>query len=277
MAEELDPTLEAIIRQAVRDHAREEDAVKDHPTVDALVDFQEGLLEGEAAEALRQHLEECSACAAQLERLEGWDPDEEAEPDLLLSPDELAHQRRRFEERLEEEGLLEDTPRRAAPVIALQEARRPRTVRLPLAAIYILAALGLGFLLGTLRDSPQTPEVLLAENPLFQSLTAEGDGALRSSGEEIALRPEFDGLVLRLHYPDQTPHESYQAEVLTDSGTLVRSWEDLPRQPSGTFVLAIPRGDLEDGSYTVKLAAQDRGKSVPLATYRFTVARPSDP
>ena len=280
MAEELDPKLEAIIDQAVRDHARSTDRVgedvMDHPTADTLVDFHGGLLEGEEAEAVRTHLKKCEECAYDLSRLGTWDPATPADPELLPSEEEVEQQRRRFEDRLVEEGLA---PKKAASeemvaasVVPLHRERRPRTVSQAMAAILALAALGVGFWLGTLGKSPPGPQIVDMENPLFQSLTAEDAGSLRSSGEEIPLSSEFDALVLRLLFSDLTPHETYKAEVTSASGKMIRRWDNLPRQPSGTFVLTLLRKHLDGGIYTVTLSGRDGETETALATYRFIVA-----
>ncbi len=276
MAEELDPKLEAIIDQAVRNHAREaagqEGAVMDHPTVDALVDFQGGLLSGPEAEAVRVHLEGCPDCAEDLARLRPWDPAQPADPALLPSAEEIAVQRQRFEERLAEEGLNAGKVDTLAPVVPLRTPRTQRTsrtLRLPLAAALAVAALGVGFWLGSLWGISSEPAPRVAENPFFQTLQGDGQALRRSSGDEIRLPPGFDSLILRLTLDDVTPHEAYRAEMVNEAGKILHHWHGLIRQPNGSFLVTLPTGELEDGTYSVHLVGRDHLQDQVLSTFGF--------
>jgi Putative zinc-finger len=272
MAEPLDPTLEEIIDQAVQDHARhrvwDEDRVSEHPSVDALARFQEGLLSDEDAAVVRAHVDACSDCAEDLERMEAWDAAAAVDESLLPSAEEVAQERLVFERRLVAEGLSQAVSAPKAPVVPL----RPRwsgLYRFSLAAAALLATLVVGIRLGSLRDGTVDPETMTGATPLLYSLRAQGEAPRRSSGEEIDWPAEFDSLVLRLLLGDVTPHESYRAEITDQAGEIRHRQADLPQQPNGSFILTLPRGALAAGSYKVRLLARDGDDEQVLATFSF--------
>jgi hypothetical protein len=281
MAEQLDPRLEEIIDQAVRDHARDHsrhgNPMSEHPTVDTLVRWQEGLLSADEAAAVRGHVGACSECAEDLEGLEAWDSDEEnLDESLLPSAEEVAEERRRFDQRLAAEGRTGMASTEKAPVIPLRRPRPAWPYRFLLAAAALLATLLAGVWLGTRLDRPPDSRPATSKTPFFASLRAQGDAPRRSSGEEIEWPPKFDSLDLRLLLGDVTPHESYRVEVLDAAGEVRYRHDDLPQQPNGTFVVSLPREALSAGSYTVRLLARDGDEEQELATFPFLL-RPIQP
>lgn len=281
MAERLDPRLEEIIDQAVRDHsrdgARHGDPMNEHPTVDTLVRWQDGLLSADEAAAVRRHVGACSECTEDLEGLDAWDSDEETvDESLLPSAAEVAAERRRFDQRLAAEGSTGMPSAEKTPAIPLRRPRPGWLYRLPLAAAALLATLLAGVWLGTRLDRPPDSRPATSKTPFFASLRAQGDAPRRSSGEEIEWPPKFDSLDLRLLLGDVTPHESYRVEVLDAGGEVRHHHDDLPQQPNGSFVLSLPRETLAAGSYTVRLLARDGDEEQELATFPFLL-RPIQP
>lgn len=272
MVEDSPPGADAIIAQALRDHAQQEDqdSVMEHPTPGSLVDFQEGLLASQEADAIRVHLEVCDDCAGDLERLGHWDPAEPLDEEYLPSPEELTKQRQRFDLRLAS---------KASRTLELPGSSSSRDsggsswqFSMPLAATLILGALGLGFWLGALRTSlPEIDTGVAVENFLFHTLSAEEGDLERSAGEQVQVSSEFEAIVLRLLTGDLTPYDAYAVELVSEDGTVKKRWTDLARQPNGTFLLVIQKEGLSTGNYEVVVWGRAGREETVISTFRFVL------
>ncbi len=268
MVQDNSPEADAIISRALKDYAQQDqDSSMEHPTADALVEYQEGFLASNEAAAIHAHLEECPECAGDLERLGHWDPAEPPDEEFQLSAEELAEQRQRFELRVASKASLAPELPKIAPNKSMGSSWR---FPLPLAATLILGALGLGFWLGTLQNFPQAKDQGLAvENLLFHTLSGQEGDLERSSGEQVEVAPEFDAIALRLLTADLTPYEEYVAELVAEDGAVTKRWADLARQPNGTFLLVIPKEGLGAGNYEVVLLGRAGREEAVISTFSF--------
>ena len=260
----MDERLEAAIDEAAHALARKERGMMEHPSIDELVDYQEGRLDAEEAARVRHHLAVCQDCADDLLDLEDWDAAEPTvDPSLLPSPEAIAARRQAFEEMVQAEERIPAATRPMRPTPS-----DSWKVLLPLAASVILAATGIGFWLAAGDTSLRH-----GDHPFLFNLVPEGSGTSREAEtHSVEVPAGFDLLVARLNVSDLTPFEAYRAEMSDSQNNVVWVAEDLQRLPGGSFSILLDRFELDAGSYQLKLLGEQGQDEVLLETYSFTLS-----
>lgn len=286
-----DHGFDAPVVEAVRE-LRGEMAVTPHPDIDELVAYQEGHLEGEAAERVRHHLVACSRCAREMLQLEildqepgeGWEPD-----DAEVEADFQALRRRIAEAEAEEAAGSAPSP--VVPIVAAPARPiRPAAPATPFAGRrhrdpWRLVALAASALLAVVLLSVWWTGVFgpggdrrAPSNPFLFDLAPEGAADVRSAdtAPTIEVPADLDPLVARLLLGDQTPYDSYQVTALDARGKLLLRLDELSRQPNGSFLATLPRSSFPPGVYRLTLTGVLDGETTELATYAFRITDSRD-
>ena len=255
----------AIDRTALQLAGEAEAAVNDHPGVEELVAYQERRLTSEDAESVRQHLVACSQCAREVLELEEFHLDEPGDAALLPSPEETTEDWVDFRRRV----TLEP------PEVGFRADRVSWWV---LAASVAVAA-GIGYWAAVLNqgDGAAPSPLLIPAYPLFHDLVPDREALSRDAAPGILLERSVDQLLLRLNLGDQTPHDTYRAEIFDAVGASVWNQPQLRRQPAGQFIVPVPRGKLSSDRYRVELIGTRGGEDIVLATYTLVLSNVPDP
>ncbi len=264
---------EAAFDSAVDHVARElaekaQAAVTSHPEPEELIAYQERRLEADAAERLRQHLVDCPSCAREMLELEDFDLDAPTAPDLLPSPEATARDWEAFERQVAREHASTAVP--GAPEPAPRVVSRRRRELWQLAASLLIGLSGLAFwIAGLARTAPSGANA--PSHPFVFDLVPDGEDIRRDAAmsRDVAVPVGMDSLIARLYLGDQTPHDAYRAEILDAGGTPVWSQPELKRQPAGQFAVLVERGELDAGSYRLRLVGTTGSQETVLATYGF--------
>lgn len=266
-------TVDRHIDLAARVYARElESELKAHPEAEELVAFHEGLVESARAETIRRHVVACQQCAEELGHLNAFDLDEGAGEEDSAAVEAAARSWERFREH------PDDRPRRP---LLWSGGRRvfsagTRSSGWTLAASVVFALIGaVSLYLADRAAYPHDATSLDGESPfVFDLLPSEESGRRDlTTSESVEVPPEMNLLVPRLLLGDQTPYARYSALLTGPSGEIVWRQTGLRRQPSGAFVLIIPRAQVPPGEYVLRLLAdEDAGAAVELASYPFRLS-----
>ncbi len=251
----------ALGAQAIAD---EEATMTDHPGTTELVSYQERRLTEAADQRVRRHLAVCEECAREVMALERFDLDQ-ADPELLPSPAEVARGWEVFQQEIARETLrpnLDDVDSLLPPPESL-------AARLPMLAFAasIMLALGLGYLASGLFRGGDTDY----KNPFMVDLLPDGAVTTRdvANTQDFAVPEGMDLLILRLNLGDQTPFADYRAEILDADGEIRWRQEGLKRQPAGQFIVWVGRAEVPTGSYELRLFGIGSSEPKILTTYSF--------
>ena len=268
MAEREETALDGALDEATRDLVRKEmGLMTDHPSNQELLDYQEGRVGTEAAEALLRHLSFCRDCADDLLELEDWDSRLPEDGASFPTPASMAARRLAFEKRV----AVSQSPG--------GQASRPWRVPASLAAGLAAASLVLGFLLGGFGlgglGSSESTSSAPVDRPFVSDLVPDGATPVRAGIDpEVRVPAGMNPLVLRLNLGDQAPHDTYRADLHAASGEAIRSFENLVRQPAGSFAVLLDLDDLAPGSYRLSLSGRSAGAEAVLAVYSFDLSYP---
>lgn len=272
-----DATFDAAVDRAARDLADEaRRAVSEHPEVDEIVAYQEGRLGGDRAAELRRHLMACPACARELLQLEDFDIDQPVEPALTPTAEETAKDWAEFQQRTAEDEsvasvfeIADHRPSGATPTGSTAPARG----RWLVAASILIATTGLAFWITGLlqRAGPPVPIPAASWNPFGFDLLPDGESRVRAAADEkeVAVPPKVNLLVARLKLGNQAPHDSYRAELFDAAGNADWSQSELRGQPTGEFIIVVPRASLPADRYLLRLFGITGSEETLLATYSF--------
>jgi hypothetical protein len=248
------------------------------PSPDEVLAFVEGRLEGAERERVADGIAAFPA-AARLARDLARFPDVAADrqPGPLSAAD-AADLWRRIDPRLEEarSGAGPDArpaeepgaPVRSAPAPPPAAPRRSRVPWWAAAAAVLLGAvLGVAGQRLADRDLPQP-------NPEIRTLTPRGEGTTRGGAAQRPPTPRDPvRLVLILEFAGAAEGELYRLVLRDRAGRELWATGDLRREADGSFALAIPRGFLGAGEYTLELHRPGDRAAPPLAVYDLDLRR----
>lgn len=234
-----------------------------HPSVDELIAYQGGRLDGDAERRVQDHLVVCRDCLDHLDELAGF----------------VA----------EKGGAGETAPAADLATAAAWRALRPRLVaapprRLPrwaqaAAAALLVAAVGLGLwgldrqaevrALGERLAELSQPRPGAAIVDLYPASAARGQGAPPAPAELPA-----DGFVtLVVNLPPDAPPGPYRLEIADAVGDRLWSGGGFEASRLGTLRLGLPEAYLPPGVHTLRLAAAGEEESW-IETYPLRVGAP---
>lgn len=243
-----------------------------HPTFDELVALTIDELPSRRAHEIREHLLDCEECLAQMRELLRL-PEAPPSPDLVISDSEQAAAWSRLAATLDAEDAkaIGETPPplRALPGSAPSKPMaEPRAVAprrfsvgwLPLAATILLSA-GLGYL-ARQPESPEKDPVAGAEVAylISQEFLLRGEGEAEDSSVKC---PPVGGTYVWVMTFTKQPADATEAQVtlLRKGGETIRL-SPKPINDKGQVVLALPWDLIDDGKYTVELAAGGDGELI---------------
>lgn len=237
---------------------------QEHPDPDRLLAYQEGALPAADREAVQEHLAHCPPCARVVLDFRTFPEVELIDPELALEEDEVEASWERLRE-----GLPP-----AAPPATVPAARRRPLFATPqmgwaLAAVLLVAAVGLAFWVVELRSELARPRL----NLYLADLVPPAASIERTEGGEqlLAVPPEADHLLLLLNLADPRSYPEYEAEILGAGGDRIWHRRGLARSPDGHFTLELPRGFLPEGSYRLRLYGLAGGQREPVVDYDFGI------
>jgi hypothetical protein len=252
---------ESTIRALIEDIAEQErEGEREHPSTEELVAYQERTLPEAGADAIREHLALCPACAALVLDLEDF-PEEDDEP----MADEPRLTEAEHAEDLAE--LLAALPQGKAPAPA------PGPRWLPLAAGILIGVLGVGLWLTGVPVPWAAPEParLTAVMDLYP-LEMEN----RAPDIAIVLYREDAGkpLLLQLNTLGLDSRDRFHLRIYS-GGTLVTELHPVRLLSGGQIVLEVDPAifSQEDVRMTLHKVGQP-ADAEPLATYEFQVLQP---
>ena len=236
----------------------------EHPSVDRWIDYSEGRLTEDEADALQEHLLSCRPCIDLLLDLEAFNAVEEESP--LPNPSVVS---------LEKEATWR-TIRSALerPAAASPRPRRRWTLPHALAASFFLAMVGLSALnlsqqreLGTLRE--QVAREQLQPNMAIHDLLP-GTHRSRSSGVTFEVPAESSHFTLILNLDQDSEAEQYRVIFVDSQGVTTLQVGGL-KPIDYTLTLGLSRQLLPAGKYEVELfeAGDDDGSREPAETYQL--------
>lgn len=257
---ESDERLDAAIREAL---AEERSAPPgDHPEPDVLLAYHEGGLSEEEAERIREHLVECEACADVILDYAAFPDLEPPAEEDRLTPAELRHDRQALEARIGSGGR--------------SRWSRAEYAALPAAAVFLLAALGLGIWGWQLRGNVAELEATVAElrAPESVELVTLSDPEEGTRGvERIVLQLDTEGLVVLSLPWTSDGFSRYSIDLRSaDDEIAVRELE-VEEQDRGGFAVKLARDLFEPGENVLELYGHREGERVLLARYPVA-ARP---
>jgi hypothetical protein len=262
-----DPEAHRLIDLATGAYAQKlESQVTAHPVSEALVAYQEGRLVPAQAEQVRNHLVVCPSCAEAFQRLDEFDRELEDQDLTVLIAPSAKQSWTRFHKLSSMEAVR--LPARKTRFSLLTSTSRWPTWALA-ASILLAAAGGFSFYLSLFQHNASKQS--LGSNPFVFDLWPDGwDARRNSTGIEIINVPvEMDPIVPHLLLGDQSNYSSYSATLSSASGEILWKQSGLRRQPSGGFVLLIPRAGVPRGDYMLRLLGEQQGSSRVLASYTF--------
>lgn len=245
--------------QAIRRMAAEDRRTRtDHPDPEELLAYHERRLPEAEAERVRDHLAGCPECARVVLDFEAFPDLEPPSEEYRLLPAEVERERRALKARLEA---------RSRPVWKRHQ------VLLPLAATFLLAALGMG------------AWALALQERLERATGPRGDvwiaADLRPTSEPLrgpeptARVPEWaDRAILLLSLRPGQQHEAYRVDVVGPEGRLLVSDLPVQRAPDGYLAVDVPRDLLEPGELRLELSGSAGGRWERVAEYRVELAEP---
>lgn len=207
---------------------------QEHPPVEELSYYLEGLLDENEEKAIRQHLVYCQKCA-----------------DLVLALKEPLG----FDvaEVLAEERLPEPIPFAIPNPPPSRNPVPPKRRRISMSWASIAAVLIIGLLfVFTNHPEPSKPGI---ENPIL--LRMPSSLTVRSPVQIVTLPDDYTSLLVEMSYSDLRAFDSYYMELHSPEGNTTR-FDNFQQLPGPLFLKAIPRALLDPGVYSLKLFGQDR-------------------
>lgn len=275
--------LDTAIERTGRDLIAEaRSAVTDHPRLDELIAYQENRLSETATERVRRHLLACPECAEDVLSFDRFDQEAEddayyPEPAVTKQAWETFKQRVEYED--EQQGHRRRFPERghSQPEVARPATSFPRWLLLAASITFMVSGLSF-WIVGLARFSGTEVATtrLASDTPFLVDLLPDAERLRRdaSPGEDVRSPAGMDALAFRLLIGDQTPRAGYVVEIVDAGGEVVWTRDGLPRQPTGDFVVLVPRAELPNGRYQLRLLAKEDGQPLLLATYSLRLDDP---
>ncbi len=228
---------------------------KDHPSPDVLLAYHERALGAEEADRIQEHLVACTECAQVILDFAAFPRVEPREESHRMSPEELDDQWLDLEREIR---------RRRQPWWQRRE------ILLPLAAIFFLAAVGLGAWSMVLRQRLQALRGPSGDVLVTAELWPGGDQT-RGGREAIELPGWARRVVVQLSVPSATDFERYGVDVYGAGGTRVVTGFPVHADPDGLFSVELPRSALTAGEARIELFGLTDGRRVLVAQFPFAV------
>lgn len=251
---ESDERLDAAIREALA----EERAVLpgEHPDPEVLLAYHEGELSEAEAERVREHLVECDACTDVILDFAAFPDLEPPAEEDRLTPAELRHDREALEARIGSGGR--------------SWWSRAEYAALPAAAVFLLAALGLGIWGWQLRGNVVELEATVAELRAPESVelvTISDPDEVTRGGEPIVLQLDAEGLVVLSLPWSGDGFSRYSIDLGAADDELSLRELEVEEQVLGGFAVKLSRDLFEPGENVLELYGHREGERVLLARY----------
>jgi Putative zinc-finger len=261
MAEERDRRF-SMLRDLVRETGLE---ANEHPPVERLFAYQEGLLSGVEETELQDHLTLCPDCTRMVLELSGAVEPEVPDAETALPEERMAKLWPAMRRRL---------PR---PFPSLEAAPRRRSferLALPLAASLFLATAGASLWSWSLLQRNRelaSPRVNVEVRDLVP--LGEEREARRGRGDEAGVPRGAQAVLLILNSADLRSFPSYRAEIRElPSGKVLWAGSGLRRSARGNFTLQLPLPLPGSGRYRIQLLGVEGDRREPLATYEVDLS-----
>jgi hypothetical protein len=217
----------------------------DHPDLDRLHAYHADELTAEGDLEIQEHLAVCGRCTELLLDIQRFTvplvPEEAG-----LSEFERAAGWRQLRTRLDQDGFF-------------TRGRRPRRQVAAVAAIFLLAVLGLSIYTLTHRAEP------------WSSQTLEPLDSHRGGPTEVEeVKPP---VTLVLRSSAETPFPEYRAEIRDLAGRTVRVVPRLRQNVAFEVELKLDRGDLPPGEYRLNLMGLRNGRPEKVGEYGFRIPK----
>ena len=256
----------ALLAQAV------ERGFEEHPSPEELVSYHRDELPPSAADAVQEHLTYCRDCASLLLDLPGFFEPPDASTAGTDSLDDALNQLR---EQVETPAV-ETATLPALPARILADRRS----LLALAAIGLAAVSLIGWLDSFRRSRSLEQQLVEATRPRFgvriEDIAASGDRSVGADSTTVSIQVESDRTILILNPVENLGYTRYQGRILDQEEHLVASDEMLEPTRFGTFTLALARGFLRPGRYTVEVYGSFEAQRALVGRWDFVIPEPSE-
>ncbi len=249
---ESDERLDAAIREALAEERAAPPG--EHPDPEVLLAYHEGELSEDEAEGVREHVAACEACADVILDFAAFPALEPPSEEDRLTPAELRHDREALEARI-------------------GAGRHPWWSRseyaaLPAAAVFLLAALGLGIWGWQLRGNVME----LQEASSVELVTLSEVSEVDRGGQPTVVHLDAEGPVVFFLPRPSAGLARYSLDLRTpDDGLALRELE-VEEQDLGGFAVRLPRDLFEPGENVLELYGHREGERVLLAQYPVVAA-----
>jgi anti-sigma factor RsiW len=228
-----------------------------HPAPDELLAYHERRLPPKEDDRVQEHLVRCEECARVVLDFKAFPDLEPPDEARRLSEADVETQWRALERKLAEHG---------------RPLWRRARVGLPLAAVFFLAALGLGFWNVALHqkiavlDGPRGDVHILAD-----LRPAEGNVS-RGAEKQTDVPAWARRLVVLLNLPtgEGAGYQHFEVDVSSEEGPVFTA-VPVRRNPSGGFTVDVPRRKLSRGRHVIELYGLEGGSRTLIAEYSVVV------
>lgn len=237
----------------------------EHPSPERLLDYHQRKLSPAVADRVLDHLVDCERCSRVVLDFEAFPHLEPPSPEHRLDPAELEERWRDLERAVAEQAV---------------PSWRRRQILLPIAAVFLAAAVGLGLWGATLYREVSALRGTGGGLEVVADLLPTTEG---TRGGERTVHPaaEAERFVFVLVDPGGAPGRGptdaagppYAVDLVTADGEVVLEGVPVLRGRSGDFTLALPAVAVPDGAYRVKLYGPEGGARVTVAEYRLKISR----
>jgi hypothetical protein len=217
----------------------------EHPDPDRLDAYHAGKLSAEEDLEIQEHLAVCGQCTEWLLDVQRFTAPLAPE-EAGLSEFERAAGWRQLRARLDQDGFF-------------TRGRRPRRHAAAVAAIFLLAVLGLSIYTLSRRAEPWSTQTL---EPL--------DSYRGGPSEVEEVKPP---VTLVLRSTAETSYGEYRAEIRDLKGRAVRKFSRLRQNLAFEVELKLDRGDLPQGEYRLDLLGLRNGRPEKVAVYGFRIPK----
>ena len=258
-ADDLDRRLARLFEAGRREDPEE------HPSPEKLSAYQANELPPGEADAIQEHLAECTLCAELLLDLQRFlEPVEEERPGVTDLAAEAEWRKVRKEMGWEGRKSLE------APAAEVSRLRRSLRAFQTMAAMLLAGVVGLSLYALHVRAELKAPR------PNTVSEFVPSKEGVRSTDLEPALielpRGEKGGVTLTLEGGDGPDYPEYRAEIRRRRGESLPSVTGLQRQDND-FGLTLDAEGLEPGLYEIEVYGLGKGPPVLVEKYAIQVER----
>lgn len=252
------------------------------PGPDDLISFRAGLLAEKDRDTLLEQaamFPETARALIDVSRFPDVEPTDERQ---RVDDEDLTHQWRRFQQRLQQEER---------PLISEAPVARPTPSSIPLwnqlgallnsprvaqAAAMALLLVSLGLSWALLRQVPLDNVRPRLNLPIVE-LAPEGEPGERTATERVRIPTNADGIVLSLALLERRSYSTYEIEIQDSTEEMVWSSTDLRRTSEGLFTLELPSGFLPAGKVRLVLRGIDGDRRDPLAVYNLAIEKAAAP